>query len=77
MTVITTQTVRPHPGKASLQLNNMKEVVKAFGDMGITSRISTVLFGSYAGRLVLSNFLINFAEAMTYTQKVFSSEIWT
>jgi hypothetical protein len=30
MTVITTQTVRPHPGKASLQLNNMKEVVKAF-----------------------------------------------
>ena len=77
MTVITTQTVRPHPGKASLQLNNMKDVVKAFGDMGITSRISRVLFGPNAGCLVFSNFASNFAEAMTYTQKVFSSEMWS
>ena len=77
MTVITTPTLRPHLGKASLQLNNMKDVVKAFGDMGITSRISRVLFGPNAGCLVFSNFASNFAEAMTYTQKVFSSEMWS
>ena len=56
MTLITTQTVRPHPGKASLQLNNMKEIVKAFGDMGIKSRISRVLFGPNAGCLFFFKF---------------------
>ena len=39
MTVIATNTVRPHQGKAKLQLNNMLEVAKAFGIMGITARI--------------------------------------
>ena len=31
MTVIATNTVRPHTGKAKLQVNNMLEVTKAFG----------------------------------------------
>ncbi len=77
MIVITTQTVRPHSGKARLQLNNMKDVVKAFGDIGITSRIFLVLLEPNAGCLVFSNFATNFAEAMTYIQELFSSEIWT
>ena len=76
MTVIATNTVRPHPGKAKLQLNNMLEVTKAFGDMGITARVSRVVFGQNAGCLVFSTFASNFAEAMANTQKVFSSEMW-
>ena len=76
MTVIATNTVRPHIGKAKLQLNNMLEVTKAFGDMGITARVSRVVFGQNAGCLVFSTFAPNFAEAMANTQKVFSSEMW-
>ena len=76
MTVIATNTVRPHLGKAKLQLNNMLEVTKAFGDMGITARVSRVVFGQNAGCLVFSTFASNFAEAMANTQKVFSSEMW-
>ena len=76
MTVIATNTVRPHLGKAKLQLNNMLEVTKAFGDMGITARVSRVVFGQNAGCLVFSTFASNFAEAMENTQKVFSSEMW-
>ena len=76
MTVIATNTVRPHIGKAKLQLNNMLEVTKAFGDMGITARVSRVVFGQNAGCLVFSTFASNFAEAMANTQKVFSSEMW-
>ena len=76
MTVIATNTVRPHLGKAKLQLNNMLEVTKAFGDMGITARVSRVVFGQNAGGLVFSTFASNFAEAMANTQKVFSSEMW-
>ena len=77
MTVIATNTVRPHLGKAKLQLNNMLEVTKAFGDMGITSRVSRVLFGQNAGCLVFSTFAENFTEAMADVQKVFSSELWS
>ena len=77
MTVIATNTVRPHVGKAKLQLNNMLEVTKAFGDMGITARVSRVVFGQNAGSLVFSTFASNFAEAMANTQKVFSSEMWS
>ena len=77
MTVIATNTVRPHIGKAKLQLNNMLEVTKAFGDMGITARVSRVVFGQNAGCLVFSTFASNFADAMANTQKVFSSEMWT
>ena len=77
MTIIATNTVRPHQGKAKLQLNNMLEVINAFGDMGITARVSRVLFGQNAGCLVFSTFASNFAEAMANTQKVFSSEMWT
>ena len=33
MTVIATNTVRSHQGKAKLQLNNMLEVTKALGEM--------------------------------------------
>ena len=76
MTVIATNTVRPHLGKAKLQLNNMLEVTKAFGDMGITARVSRVVFGQNAGCLVFSTFASNFVEAMANTQKVFSSEMW-
>ena len=76
MTVIATNTVRPHLGKAKLQLNNMLEVTKAFGDMGINARVSRVVFGQNAGCLVFSTFASNFTEAMTNTQKVFSSEMW-
>ena len=76
MTVIATNTVRPHIGKAKLQLNNMLEVTKAFGDMGITARVSRVVFGQNAGCLVFSTFASNFTEAMANTQKVFSSEMW-
>ena len=76
MTVIATNTVRPHIGKAKLQLNNMLEVTKAFGDMGITARVSRVVFGQNAGCLVFSTFASNFADAMANTQKVFSSEMW-
>ena len=76
MTVIATNTVRPHLGKAKLQLNNMLEVTKAFGDMGITARVSRVVFGQNAGCLVFSTFASNFTEAMANTQKVFSSEMW-
>ena len=60
MTVIATNTVRPHIGKAKLQLNNMLEVTKAFGDMGITARVSRVVFGQNAGCLVFSTFASNF-----------------
>ena len=77
MTVITTNTQRPHPGKAKLQLNNMLEVTKAFGDMGITARVSRVVFGQNAGCLVFSTFAANFTEAMENTQKVYSSEMWS
>ena len=77
MTVIATNTVRPHLGKAKLQLNNMLEVTKAFGDMGITARVSRVLFGQNAGCLVFSTFAENFTEAMANVQKVFSSEMWS
>ena len=77
MTVIATNTVRPHVGKAKLQLNNMLEVTKAFGDMGITARVSRVIFGQNAGSLVFSTFASNFAEAMANIQKVFSSEMWS
>ena len=45
MTVIPTNTVRPHLGKAQKQLNNMLEVTKAFEDRGITARVSRVVFG--------------------------------
>ena len=76
MTVIATNTVRPHLGKAKLQLNNMLEVTKALGDMGISARVSRVVFGQNAGCLVFSTFASNFAEAMANTQKVFSSEMW-
>ena len=76
MTVIATNTVRPHLGKAKLQLNNMLEVTKAFGDMGINARVSRVVFGQNAGCLVFSTFASNFTEAMANTQKVFSSEMW-
>ena len=77
MTVIATNTVRPHQGKAKLQLNNMLEVTKAFGDMGITARVSRVIFGQNAGCLVFSTFSANFTEAMADVQKVFSSEMWS
>ena len=77
MTVIATNTVRPHLGKAKLQLNNMLEVTKAFGDMGITARVSRVVFGQNAGCLVFSTFAANFTEAMANVQKVFSSEMWS
>ena len=77
MTVIATNTVRPHLGKAKLQLNNMLEVTKAFGDMGITARVSRVLFGQNAGCLVFSTFPASFTEAMADVQKVFSSEMWS
>ena len=77
MTVIATNTVRPHLGKAKLQLNNMLEVTKAFGDMGITARVSRVVFGQNAGCLVFSTFAANFTEAMASIQKVFSSEMWS
>ena len=71
MTIIATNTVRPHQGKAKLQLNNMLEVTKAFGDMGIMARVSRVIFGKNAGCLVFSTFASNFAESMANTQKVF------
>ena len=77
MTVIATNTQRPHPGKAKLQLNNMLEVTKAFGEMGITARVSRVVFGQNAGCLVFSTFSANFTEAMENTQKVYSSEMWS
>ena len=77
MTVIATNTVRPHLGKAKLQLNNMLEVTKAFGYIGITARVSRVLFGQNAGCLVFSTFAANFTEAMADVQKVFSSEMWS
>ena len=77
MTVIATNTQRPHPGKAKLQLNNMLEVTKAFGDMGITARVSRVVFGQNAGCLVFSTSAANFTEAMADVQKVFSSEMWS
>ena len=77
MTVIATNTVRPHLGKAKLQLNNMLEVTKAFGEMGITARVSRVVFGQNAGCLVFSTFAANFTEAMANVQKVFSSEMWS
>ena len=77
MTVIATNTQRPHPGKAKLQLNNMLEVTKAFGDMGITARVSRVVFGQNAGCLVFSTFSANFTEAMENTQKVYSGEMFS
>ena len=45
--------------------------------MGITARVSRVVFGQNAGCLVFSTIALNFAEAMANTQKVFSSEMWT
>jgi hypothetical protein len=69
--------VRPHQGKANLQLNNMKEVAKALTEMSVTSRLSRVVFGSNAGCLVYSNFSSNFSEAMGNMQKVLSSEMWS
>ena len=59
MTVIATNTVRPHLGKAKLQLNNMLEVTKAFGDMGITARVFRVVFGQNAECLAFSTFVAN------------------
>ena len=55
----------------------MLEVTKAFGDMGITARVSRVLFGQNAGCLVFSTFATNFSDAMADVQKVFSSEMWS
>ena len=56
LTVIVTSTYKPHPGKARLVLSNMKENVEAFGAMGMTCRISRVIFGPDTGSLVFSFF---------------------
>ena len=41
MTVIAITKFRPHPGKANLVLQNMKNVVSEFEKMGMTARISS------------------------------------
>ena len=41
MTVIVITKFRPHPGKANLVLQNMKDVVSEFDKMGMTARISS------------------------------------
>ena len=76
MTVIITSTYKPHSGKARLVLSNMKENVEAFGAMGMTCRISRIIFGPDTGSLVFSIFSENFSGAMKNAEKIFSSEIW-
>ena len=62
MTVIATNTVRPTQGKAKLQPNNMLELTKkAFGDMGITARVSRFIFRQNARCLFFSTFMSNIA----------------
>ena len=41
MTFIAITKFRPHPRKANLVLQNMKDVVSEFDKMGMTSRISS------------------------------------
>jgi len=76
LTVIVTSTYKPHPGKARLVLSNMKENVEAFGAMGMTCRISRIIFGPDTGSLVFSFFSENFSGAMGNAEKIFSSEVW-
>ena len=47
---------RPHPGKANLVLQNMKDVVSEFENMGMTARISRDMLGTDAGCLTFSSF---------------------
>ena len=76
MTVIVTSTYKAHPGKARLLLSNMKENVETFGTMGMTCRISRIIFGPDTGSLVFSIFSENFSGAMGNAEKLFSSEVW-
>ena len=45
--------------------------------MGITARVSRVVFGQNAECLAFSTFAASFTEAMANVQKVFSSEMWS
>ena len=76
MTVIAMSKFRPHAGKASLVLQNMKDVVSEFENMGMTARISRDMLGPDAGCLTFSSFHETFTDSMTGLEKVFSSDWW-
>ncbi len=76
MTVIAITKFRPHPGKANLVLQNMKDVVSEFDKMGMTARISRDMLGPDAGCLNFSSFHETFTDSMNGLEKVFSSDWW-
>ena len=71
MTIIAMSKFRPHAGKASLALQNMKDVVSEFENMGMTARISRDMLGPDAGCLTFSSFYETFTYSMTGLEKVF------
>ena len=64
MTVIAITKFRPHPGKANLVLQNMRDVVSEFDKMGMTARISRDMLGPDAGCLNFSSFHESFTNSM-------------
>ena len=74
LTVIVTSTYKPHPGKARLVLSNMKENVESFGAMGMTCRISRVIFGPDTGSLVFSFFLKTLVELWGMQKRFFQAK---
>ena len=76
MTVIAITKFRPHPGKANLVLQNMKDVVSEFDKMGMIARISRDMLGPDAGCLNFSSFHETFTDSMNGLEKVFSSDWW-
>ena len=76
MTIIAMSKFRPHAGKANLVLQNMKDVVSEFENMGMTARISRDMLGPDAGCLTFSSFYETFTYSMTGLEKVFSSDWW-
>ena len=76
MTVIAITKFRPHPGKANLVLQNMRDVVAEFEKMGMTARLSKDMLGPDAGCLNFSSFHETFTDSMSGLEKVFSSDWW-
>jgi len=76
MTIIAMSKFRPHAGKANLVLQNMKDVVSEFENMGMTARISRDMLGPDVGCLTFSSFHETFTDSMTGLEKVFSSDWW-
>ena len=74
MTVTAITKFRPHPGKANLVIQNMRDVVSEFNKMGMTAWISKDMLGPDAGCLNFSSFHETITDPMNRLEKVFASD---